>query len=365
MDIIRISINEAKVGMLIADDIYNSSNQLIFPADARLTEKAITRMRFHSIPYLRIYIEDDSEEKEEAPVITAPADIRFFEKLRETEEFATFNEAFTEVASTIESELNNIVRLKSDTHSETLLTGVRRILDSCRTGIQVFDLLHCTRNYDEIVFAHSLNVALISAVLGRWLSFPEDEISLLIKAAIYHDIGKLVIPQDIVEKAGPLTEHETITMRSHTMRGYNILKNLSLDKRVKLAAMMHHERCDGSGYPLGVKADQIDRFSKIISIADVYEAMTAPRKYRSARCPFAAVKIFESSGLALYDTKYLMTFLEHITQCYIGYRVRLSNGTIGTIVYINRQYYSRPMIQVGNEYLDLSRISGLEIIEIL
>lgn len=363
MEVKRIAINEAQVGMLIADDVYNSSNQLIFPADARLTEKAITRMRFHSIPFLRIYIEGVSESS--APSSEAFDDVSYFEKLRETEEFTEFNESFTEVASSLENDLNNSVRMQTETNSVALLAGVHKILDSCRTGIQVFDLLHCTRNYDEVVFAHSLNVALISAVLGRWLGFPEEDIDTLILCGIYHDIGKLVIPREIVEKAGPLTQPETTLMRSHTMRGYNILKNLKLDKRIKLATMMHHERCDGSGYPLGVKADQIESLTKVIAIADVYEAMTAPRKYRSAKCPFVAVKIFESSGLALYDTKYLMTLLEHITQCYIGYRVRLSDGTIGTIIYINKQYYSRPMIQVGNDYIDLSRTSGKEIVEIL
>ena len=111
--------------------------------------------------------------------------------------------------------------------------------------------------------------------------------------------------------------------------------------------------------------DRVDDLTKVIAIADVYEAMTAPRKYRKARCPFEAVRMFESSGLALYDTSFLMTFLEHITMCYMGYRVRLNDGTIGTIVDMNKQDDTRPMIRVGSEYINLFRNPELFIEEIL
>ena len=358
MDVKRIGINDAYSGMLIAEDVLNDAGQLIFPAEARLTDKAIARMRFHSIPFLKVYIEDDEIE-------STVDGLSYFEKLRDSEEFNNFNEQFTDVAISFEKEMRRVLREGGDTDSVTLSNGVKRILRSCRSGIQVFDLLHCARNYDEVVFAHSLNVAIISAVLGGWLGFPADEIDLLIQCGIYHDIGKLIIPKEIIDKTGPLTEEEYTVMKTHTTRGYAILKNMKLDQRVKLAAMMHHERCDGSGYPLGVKADKIERLTRVVAIADVYEAMTAPRKYRKAGCPFDAVKIFESNGLSLYDTKFLLTFLEHITSCYMGYRVRLNDGTIGTIVYMNKQDETRPMIQVGTEYIDLFRNPKLYIEEIL
>lgn len=361
----RIGINEAQINMLVAEDIYNNDGQLIFPAKSRLNERAITRMRFHSIPFIKIFIEEEQSDKASASSSAAEPEKSYFDKLRDTDEFQQFNRNFTSVATEFERELTRVINSGADTNCDRLAAGVERILKSCRTGIQVFDLLHCTRNYDEVVFAHSLNVALISGVLGSWLNFSPEDLRVLIKCGIYHDIGKLAIPKEIVDKAGPLSAEEYTIMKSHTMRGYNILKNLKLDKRIKLVAMMHHERCDGSGYPLAVKSDQIEVMTKIIAIADVYEAMTAPRKYRKAKCPFEAVKIFESSGLSLYDTGYLMTFLEHITQCYMGYRVRLNDGSIGTIVYTNKQAYSRPLVQVGSQYIDLSRTPGKFIAEIL
>lgn len=366
MEIKRISLNQAQPGMLSAEDVYNSDNQLIFPAKGRLTEKAITRLRFHSVPFIRIVIEDNTVIPPENGSSTSfENEESYFEKLKDTEEYQSFNNNFTDVATAFERELKGIVEFDAQPNPEPLADEVLKILHSCRSGIQVFDLLHCSRNYDEVVFAHSLNVALISSVLGSWLNFSEPELRLLVKCAIYHDIGKLAIPKEIVNKPSPLTPDEYQVMKSHSMKGYAILKNLNMDKHIQLAAMMHHERCDGSGYPLGVKAEKMDSYSKIIAIADVYEAMTAPRSYRKAKCPFEAVKIFESNGLALYDTKFLMTFLDHITQCYMGYRVRLDDGTIGTIIFTNRQAFSRPMIQVGEKYVDLSKVSGKSIVEIL
>ena len=361
MDTKRIRLSDATAGMLVAEDVVNDVGQLIFPAEARLTDKAIARMQFHSIHYLRIYLEDEGEHKEESDV----DDLSYFEKLRESEEFNDFNEQFSNVALTFEQEMMRVLKEGGDTDSQSLSNGVKKILSSCRSGIQVFDLLHCTRSYDEVVFAHSLNVAIISAVLGGWLGFSMEDIDMLIQCGIYHDIGKLAVPKEILEKPGALTPDEYAVMRTHTTLGYGILKDMNIDRRVKLAAMMHHERCDGTGYPLGVKENQIERMTKVIAIADVYEAMTAPRKYRKARCPFEAIKMFESSGLALFDTKYLMTFIEHMASCYMGYRVRLNDGTVGTIVYMNKQDNTKPMIQVGSQYIDLFRNPKVYIEEIL
>ena len=360
MEVRRIGINEAQNGMLVASDVLNDAGQLLFPAEARLTEKAIARMRFHGIPFIKIYIESDGQKIDDGV-----NELSFFEKLRETEEFVKFNEEFTSVASTFEAEMLRVLREGGDTDSRTLSNGVKKILGTCRSGMQVFDLLHCTRTYDEVVFAHSLNVAIISAVIGGWLNFSAKDIDTLIKCGIYHDIGKLAVPKEIVDKPGPLMPEEYDVMKTHTTKGFAILKEMNLDKRVKLCALLHHERMDGSGYPLGVGEDKIDPLTRVVAIADVYEAMTAPRKYRKAKCPFEAVRFFESSGLTMFDTKYLLTFLEHITMCYIGYRVKLNDGTIGTVVFMNKQDDSRPMIRVGQEYINLFRNPDLYITEIL
>ena len=128
---------------------------------------------------------------------------------------------------------------------------------------------------------------------------------------------------------------------------------------------MHHERSDGSGYPLGPTSERIDDFAKIVSIADVYDAMTSARVYRGPLCPFKVISIFESEGLQKYDSKYILTFLEYIVNSYVNNRVLLSNGLEGDIVLINKLDLSHPMVHCGSHYIDLSHEHGLYVEAIL
>ena len=131
------------------------------------------------------------------------------------------------------------------------------------------------------------------------------------------------------------------------MIGYNLVKNLDIDQRVKNAVLLHHERFDGKGYPLGLTGSEIDDFTSIVSIADVYDAMTANRCYRDGLCPFEVITIFENEGLTQFNPKYILTFLEHIANTYINNEVLLSDGSAGKIVLIN-QKLTRPTIQLDN-----------------
>ena len=129
---------------------------------------------------------------------------------------------------------------------------------------------------------------------------------------------------------------------------------------------MHHEKCDGSGYPVHLTADKIDRFAKLVTIADVYDAMTANRVYRNGMCPFKVVEIFEQEGLQKYDVIFIMTFLESVVNTYIDNRVRLNDGRIGTVKWINRQRLSKPMLQLENgTFLELAKNPEISIEQIL
>ena len=128
---------------------------------------------------------------------------------------------------------------------------------------------------------------------------------------------------------------------------------------------MHHEKCDGSGYPLGMVDNQIDWVAQIITIADIYEAMTSNRVYRGAISPFSVINMFEEDGLRKYNPKFLLTFLEHVVNSYMNCKVKLSNGVEGDIVYINKVSLSKPLIKTNNEYIDLSKKSDIKILSIL
>lgn len=179
------------------------------------------------------------------------------------------------------------------------------------------------------------------------------------------DIYTKDIPNRIIAKPDKLTKEEFRMIKIHTIRGYNILKNKKLDPRIKHAALMHHERCDGSGYPYGFYAEQIDSFAKLVAIADVYDAMTCARVYRGPLCPFEVITLFETEGYTKYDPKYIMTFLEGIAQTYIHNTVKLNDGAVGEIVLINKMELSRPIIKVGDEFIDLNKRRDLQIVSLV
>ena len=165
-----------------------------------------------------------------------------------------------------------------------------------------------------------------------------------------------MIPLEIIKKPSHLTPEEYEEVKKHARYGAEILEKQPLDKRVIRAALMHHERCDGSGYPMGLKDAEIDDFAKIIAIADVYDAMTANRCYRKGLCPFEVIATFEKEGLVKYDSRYILTFLNRIIDTYICNSVLLNDGTCGKIVLMNQKALSRPVIHtMTNEYIDLTK----------
>lgn len=357
MEVLRIRTDEAVIGMEVAADIYSSSDQLIITKGTKLDERMITRLRFYSIYGLYVYEGKPEEEyhNEES----------YIEMLRNTVEFKKFNRTYVESVGNVEKGFQNLVSGEGELNLDNLLEGTEQILKEGRSGIHVFELLHGIRDYDDMTYVHSLNVSLICNIFAGWLKMSREETRIITQAGLLHDVGKMLISKDIISKPSRLTEDEFNEMKKHSIKGYQALKDLNLDIRVMYAALMHHERCDGTGYPNGFKSNQIEDFSKIVAIADVYDAMTSNRTYRKAICPFDVVENFERDGFLKFDPGYLMIFLERIIQSYLHNSVRLSDGREGEVVMINKLSLSRPVIRCGNTFIDLSKEQRLTIDTIL
>ena len=208
---------------------------------------------------------------------------------------------------------------------------------------------------------HSMNVALICNIFARWLRMSEEEIAKATTSGLLHDIGKIMIPESILKKPDKLTKQEFNIIKRHPQEGYRLLLGSKLDEDVLNAVLMHHERCDGSGYPFGLMANQIGTYAKMVAIADVYDATTSARVYRGPLCPFSAISIFEDEGLQKYDPRFIMTFLENVVNTYLLNNVRLTNGTVGTVVFIHKDKLSSPTIRTAGGFVDLSTQSNLQI----
>lgn len=348
-------------GMVIAKDVHNASNILVMGKNTILTDDSITKLAFHSI--YSVYVKD-----EVAEVPKKPSYERTYtpSKIKETEEFKAFKESYDREVKQLEATFEDIISMQSKKIGiSELCQKATNMLDDTRGGIHVFDILHNMRDYDDSTFNHSMNVALICNVFADWMHMSGMEKEIATVAGLLHDIGKLRIPEKIVKKAARLTDEEYDVIKTHPMEGYNILFESRFISSVQNAALMHHERYDGTGYPLGLKGNQIDKYAKMVAIADVYDAMTAARVYRGALCPFKVIEMFEQEGLSMFDPEYLLVFLENIVQTYIKNWVRLSNGKEGEIVMLNKQKLSRPVVLCGTEFINLADHPEISIEEIL
>jgi HD-GYP domain-containing protein (c-di-GMP phosphodiesterase class II) len=173
------------------------------------------------------------------------------------------------------------------------------------------------------------------------------------------------MPLAIIQKPGKLSDEEYKIVKKHTELGFHILTENKMNYHVRCAALQHHERCDGTGYPQGLTARHIDQYAKIVSIVDVYDAMTSPRVYRGPMCPFDVIDVFLQEGLQKYESEYILTFLRRIAESYINEKVRISDGREGRIVYISNFALSRPTVLVDGEPIDLYKEKSLRIQEIL
>lgn len=354
MNNIKILTTQATPGMVVSDDVYTKDFHLVISKDTTLTDKIITRLEFYDITDIPVYFYKSLTQNENYIENT------FYSEIKESESFKHFSRAYHHAADSLKENFDGFIKeTKIDT--DKLLIDVSKIIYQCNTNIELFNMLHCMREFDDTTYVHSLNVSLICNILGKWLNFTPEDLEILTLCGLLHDIGKLMIPNDIISKPDKLTSEEFSLIKTHTIRGYDLLKSKALDNRIRSAAFMHHERCDGSGYPNGLVSHEIDDFAKLVSIADVYDAMTCARVYRGPLCPFEVISLFETEGYLKYDTKYILTFLEGIVETYINNNVRLNNQMEGEIVLINKFEFSKPVVMVGDDFIDLSKHRNLYI----
>lgn len=383
-----ILVKEATPDMIVAEDVYTYSGQNIVPKGTVITNHTITRLKLYSISEITIQVENAELEEVDCPLQEPKHDkdeviykfaeenkkkalehkdigAEYIEIIRGTKEYTQFNNIVYDSAKVLENSLSTfITRAGEDFDTNTLLNQTKEIIVMNRNPMSTFHILQNVRKYDDSTFIHSLNVAIICNTFGKWIQMPKDDLDILTLAGLLHDIGKMAIPEQIIKKPEILTDSEYSVVKLHPKRGYNIIESMRIDERIKNAVLQHHERCDGSGYPYGLKGDQIDDFAKIVAIADIYDAMTSARVYRGPLCPFEVISVFEAEGYEKFEAKFIIPFLEGIVNTYLNTQVVLSDGREGVIVLNNKNALSRPVVMVGQELVDLSKEKDLFISKI-
>lgn len=347
-----VSAEDLKPGMLLARTIVNSDMVVVLSEDTLLTKAHITRLTFLNIPV--VYIKDEYELNQNYQTVTAifnrgNAFIKEYESVVQ-ESRSIFAEAGKSGQIPLES-------------TETMVQDKLAPL-SKNSGVidYVYDLNHRASD----IYNHSLRVSILAGVIAKWMHFDHAKISDIILAGFLHDIGKTKFPQRLLDKnVNTLQGEDYEAYIQHTVDGHHILNNVSgLSEGVKLAAMQHHERMDGSGFPFNCNGADIHEYARIIMIADLYDNITTEREGYIKQTPFAAIAQLTRNMFTSLDPTVCVPVLTHIKDAFLGSRVTLNNGEKGTIAAYPNDFAAHPIISISNdEILNLNEHPELMITE--
>ncbi|PWK16328.1 HD-GYP domain-containing protein [Tumebacillus permanentifrigoris] len=200
---------------------------------------------------------------------------------------------------------------------------------------------------DNFLYHHSVNVSIIAMAIGMEMGLTQKQLLDLGVGTLLHDVGKLSLPQEILNKPGRLTPEEFSVIKQHPMLGYEILRQQDdISLLSSHVALQHHEKIDGTGYPRGLKGDEIHIYARITAVADVYEALTANRVYRKGALPHLALELLLGSCGTHFQTDIVQKFLKTIAIYPIGMTVVLSSGEEGVVTAVQSNHPQRPTVRV-------------------
>lgn len=313
--------------MQLARTVYSADGRVLLSAGVVIKESYIDRLRKLGFP--AVYVGDPVEAE------------AFREAVRES----TRRRAIAVVKRSF-----NEVKLGSSLQLEPIAQVVNDIVDEVVANREVILPLTDIRSHDEYTFGHSVNVCIISVMLGIALELDDLTLRDLAMGAILHDVGKVKVPEEILLKPAPLTSKEWTEMRKHTLYGFQLLRGGDgVSSRAAHVAYQHHERSDGSGYPRALAGNGIHLFAKIVAVADTYDAMTSDRIYRKGVTPFAALKVIKelaSEESGQLDKHVVDTFLANVVPYPPGSKVRLNTGEVGMVVGKGANSFDSVMVEV-------------------
>ena len=214
--------------------------------------------------------------------------------------------------------------------------------------VTIFSCINFPRPMDEGLQRHSLNVALLNGMQAEWLGLSSNDVNTLVLAGLLHDIGKTMVPEEILNAPRRLTDEEVAVMRNHPVYSAELLRG-KFDDNVRLAARHHHEKLNGAGYPDGLTGAEIGFFARITAISDIYDAMVSERSYKEARLPLSVFDMLYQEEFDGLDRNLVITFLKNMRERYTNRQVVMSNGRRGEILYIPLNDADHPIIRQDDD----------------
>ncbi|MDR1701936.1 MAG: HD-GYP domain-containing protein [Sporomusaceae bacterium] len=332
----RISVSNLKPGMIIAKNIFDINGKLLLGAGTVINNKIIRRMVMNKITaaYIRNPLTDLDDDWLKAAIENVP---QMISEETIVKSAGKIRHCFSDVCSSTKIDVDNIKQI-----AESIL---EEILDNCDAMINLGKI----NIYDNDTFIHSANVAALTAIMGTKMGYGRKQLLELTIGAILHDVGKLLIPVEILTKPDKLTSEEFEIIKRHPGIGFEILrKNKALPLLSAHVAYQHHEQYNGKGYGRAIKGERIHKYARLVSVIDVYDALTSDRHYRKAFLPHEAYEIMMTMS-ANFDQQILFLFLNQLTIYPVGITVELSNGATGIVERILPGLQIRPTVRVISE----------------
>ncbi|MCY6484540.1 HD-GYP domain-containing protein [Clostridium aestuarii] len=318
-------INRVKKKDVLGRSILTNDGSILLRAGVELTEQYIKKLKILGVLY--VYIEDE----------------RLDDVAIEDERLDRIKQVTMKNMSKIVNGIHNFNKRETRDSLRVVENLIDYIIDCGDINKSLYDI----QTYDNYTYMHCLDTGIMSAFLGMSMNFSESDLKDLGIGAILHDIGKTKISNKIINKQGKLTDEEFSEIKRHPIYGREIIeKNVRFSDFILKAIEQHHERIDGNGYPYGLAGNQISKFGKVVSICDVYDAVSNNRSYRKRFSPNDAYELILAGSGTIFDDNMVKSFKKTFAIYPLGCCVRLSNDIEGYVIKQNKGFPDRPIIRI-------------------
>lgn len=323
----RINTNQLKPGMVVARTIFGPTGEPLLKSGVELKDQYINNLKRLRIN--NIYIRDERLDGVECKDVIS--DESRLEAKKIIYDYFSVQDRFKFLGDLEKSLIKTADKI------------VNEILNKEEIVLNLQDI----KSSDSYTYDHCINVCVLSVIAGMKLNLSKDELVQIALGSAIHDIGKLEIPKIILNKPAALTREEFTIVKEHARKGFDRFRKSSFtSEAVGNIILQHHERHTGHGYPFGLKGEDIDHMAQIVSIADVYDALTSTRPYRKAYQPHKAIEMFLSVGGVDFNIEVLNAFLSFIPSFPVGTHVVLNNQESGLVINNTPGFSTRPTIRI-------------------
>ena len=324
---------KVETGMALGQDIYNGEGKLILGRHVVLNNDSLQELLNLGFP--GIYIDDEFTEDLTITQVIRPEVKR--------EALKMVHDLFLD---------NKNLPMEQRNLQEVVMSVMEEVLNNGDVMCNMLDI----KTYDDYVYFHSVNVAVLSTMMGAACNMNREELDTLTTAALLHDVGKRFVEEDVLNVRRALTEEERIMIVQHPKLGYDFLvENFDFLPEVYDSVLEHHEWYNGCGYPMRRSGSEIPIYARIIKLADVYDALTSKLPYHEAVPPSEAVEYIMANAGAEFDPELVDVFMRKIAVYPVGCEVRLSDGRMAVVMENYKEFILRPKVKVipTGEIIDL------------